>query len=306
MRYLRPLIILVLLLPAVLLSACADPEAPQPSPSPAEAVARVNGTPITSADVQRAQGVALFSGTRLDDGQALRQLIGERLVDQEAERLGLTVTGAEVDDRLDTVAAAAGGLEALKTQLKSSGVSMAELREAIRSVIVGEKVEVSKYADRAATKADARAYYDENKALFATPAAVRLGDLAVRREGIALNAITRIEAGQPFDNAARQFSVDPELKANGGMMGWVTVGSLPEPARKAVADLDVGELSTPVQVGGLWHVFKLYGRRAARTQPFEQVAAVIRRELTRRGRAEALARWVEQERERADIVTDGS
>jgi parvulin-like peptidyl-prolyl isomerase len=173
-------------------------------------------------------------------------------------------------------------------------------------VLVGEKVEASKYAGRAATRAEARAYYDENKTLFATPAAVRLGDLAVRREGIALSAIARIEAGQPFDNASRQFSVDPELKANGGMLGWVTVGSLPEPARKAVADLDVGELSAPVQVGGLWHVFKLYGRRVVQTQPFEQVAAVIQRELTRRTRAEALAEWVEQERERADIVTDGS
>jgi len=306
MRHSRPLIILAVLLLVVVISACGDPEPPQPSPSPDEVVARVNGAQITSADVRRAQDAALFSGTRLDEEQALRQSIGEKLVEQEAERLGLTVTDAEVQERLETVAAAAGGMEALTTQMESSGVSTAELREAIRSVIVGEKVEATKYADRAATKADARAYYDENKALFATPAAVKLGDLAVRREGIALNAIARIEGGQPFDNAARQFSVDPELKANGGMLGWVTVGSLPEPARKAVADLEVGELSAPVQVGGLWHVFKLYGRRAARTQPFEQVAAVIRRELTRRSRAEALAQWVEQERERADIVTDGS
>jgi parvulin-like peptidyl-prolyl isomerase len=306
MRHLRPLIVLAILLPAAVLSACGDAEPPRPSPSPAEVVARVDGAPITSADVRRAQDAALFSGTRLDGEQALRQLIGEELVEQEAKRLGLEVTDAEVDERLDTVAAGAGGREALQTQLKKVGVGMAELREAIRSVLVGEKVEAAKYDDLAATRADARAYYDENEALFATPAAVELGDLAVRREGIALNAIARIEAGQPFDNAARQFSVDPELKANGGLLGWVTVGSLPKPVREAVAGLEVGEMSAPVQVGGLWHVFKLYGRRAAQTQPFEQVAAVIQRELTRRSRAEALAQWVERERERADIVTEGS
>jgi parvulin-like peptidyl-prolyl isomerase len=311
MRHLRPLIIFVVLAPAVvlpmlLLPACGDPEPPRPSRSPAEVVARVDGAPITSADVRRARDVALFSGTRLDEEQALRQLVGEKLVDREADRLGLTVTDAEVDERLDTVATAAGGMEALEAQLKKAGIGTAELRAAVRSVLVGEKVEASKYADLAATRAEARAYYDENEALFTTPAAVKLGDLAVRREGIARNALARIAAGQPFDNAARQFSVDPELKANSGLLGWVTVGSLPGPARRVVADLAVGELSAPVQVGGLWHVFKLYDRRPARTQPFEQVADVLRRELTRRSRAEALARWVEQERERADIVTGGS
>jgi peptidyl-prolyl cis-trans isomerase C/foldase protein PrsA len=288
------------------LTGCSN-ATPGPSPSQERIVARVDGAPLTTADLERVKEAALLGGTALDDDQALRQLVGEELVRREAKRLGIAVTRTEIDERVDDLATAAGGLDQLRSQLADGGLTMSELRDSVESVLMGEELEDAKYANLEATRADARAFYEKNRQLFSTAAAVRLGDLAVRREGIAQNAIDRINDGQPFENASRQFSVDPELKAKSGMLGWVALSSLPKPARSAVAALDVGEMTAPVQVGPLWHVFKLLERRPARTPPFAAVAKVIRAELTRRQRAEALAEWVERERGTADIVlSEGS
>jgi parvulin-like peptidyl-prolyl isomerase len=258
---------------AGLLAGCGDP-APQPSPTAGKIVATVNGAPVTRADIQRAKDAALLTGTALDDKQALRQVVGEELVRQEAERLGVSVTKNMVTERVAKVATAAGGLETLKSQLAASGLTMAE----------------------------ARAYYDKNLTLFSTPAAVDLGDIAVRTEAIAQSVVDRIAAGQPFESAARQFSADPELKSANGRLGWVQLSSLPAPARKALGRLKVGEMSAPLQVGPMWHIFKLYGRRAASHRPFADVAQVVVNELTRRQRSEALAKWVDQQRKTAEIV----
>jgi parvulin-like peptidyl-prolyl isomerase len=286
---------------AGLLAGCGDP-APQPSPTAGKIVATVNGAPVTRAAVQRAKDAALLTGTALDDKQALRQVVGEELVRQEAERLGVSVTKNMVTERVAKVATAAGGLETLKSQLAASGLTMADLSASVESVLLGEQVEAVKFADLRATRAEARAYYDKNRTLFSTPAAVDLGDIAVRTEAIAQSVVDRIAAGQSFESAARQFSADPELKSASGRLGWVQLSSLPAPARKALGRLKVAEMSAPLQVGPLWHVFKLYGRRAASHRPFAAVAQVVADELTRRQRSEALAKWVDQQRKTAEIV----
>jgi foldase protein PrsA len=286
---------------AGLLAGCGEP-APHPSPTAAKIVATVDGAPVTRADVRRAQDAALLTGAALDDKQALRQVIGEELVRQEAERLGVSVTKNMVTERLAKVAAAASGLETLKSRLAAAGLSMADLSASIESVLLGEQVEAVKFADLRATRAEARAYYDKNLTLFTTPAAADLGDIAVRTEAIAQTVIDRIVAGQPFAGAARQFSADPELKSANGRLGWVQLASLPAPARKALDRLKVGEMTAPLQVGPLWHIFKLYGRRTASTRSFAAVVQAVTDELTRRQRSEALAKWVDRQRKTADIV----
>ena len=68
---------------------------------------------------------------------------------------------------------------------------------------------------------------------------------------------------------------------------------MPKPVADALAKLKVGEITKPVNIGG-WHIYKLYGRRAASTLPFAQVADVIVKELTREQRAAALTKWVQR------------
>ncbi len=292
----------LLLTPAVAGGCGEEPPGPSPSPSPAEVLVRVRDKPVTAADVRATQRLAAFSGETLDDEEALEQAIREELIAQEAARLDVRVPEAAVDERLDDLAAGVGGEDDLRAALRDGGLTMAELRAGVAAVLLAEALQDARFAGVRAGRVEARRFYDDNAALFTIPAEVDLADLAVRTEAAARDVIGRIEGGQSFESAARQFSVDPELKAQGGLLGWVRLDSIPDGAREVIAELPEDELSAPVQVGALWHVFKVLGRRPERVRPFSEVAAELIAELTRRERAAALAAWLDEERQRSDVV----
>lgn len=290
-RWAIPLV--VLLCACGVLAGCAT--------SGEEPAARVNGTEVRQDDVDRAVDLAALSGQTLTRKQALQQLISEELLRREAARLGITVPARAIDARVADLTQGLGGQAELKRRLKDAGLTVADVRGGVEAVLVGERLQAAKFPGLRATRAEAEEYYESHQEQFFSPAAVNMGAIVVRAEGIARNAIERIEDGQEFENAARQFTIDPEGRYCGGMLGWIATASLPPELAAAFEEMEVGELSEPVAVGPLWYVLKLFGRRAARTTPFAEVAEDIRRELTVSKQAAALTEWVTEARERADI-----
>lgn len=280
-------------------AACAKQSAPKSTLN--DVVARVNGVSITRASLKRVEKFGQFAGTALTDRSAVEQLISEEIIRQQAGKLHVTLTANELQARVESLAQGVGGVAALQRQLKGGGLSLADLEKSLRVVMLGEKLQALMFYDTQATRAQALAYYRARTSLFRQGAAVRLGSIAVRTQKIAEAVAERIRKGQPFANAALQFSTDPEGKDNGGMVGWVDLASVPQPVAAALAKLKVGEITKPVNIGG-WHIYKLYGRRAATTLRFAQVADVIVKELTRQQRAAALTKWVQGQRTHAKVA----
>jgi len=280
-------------------AACGKP--PAPTTKPSEVVARVNGVPIMRATLKRVEKFGQFTGSTLTDKSAVEQLISEELIRQQAGKLHVSVSAKELQARVDTLAKGVGGMAVLQRQLKGGGLGIADLETSLRVVMLGEKLQVLMFYDKQASRAQALAYYRSRPPLFQESAAVRLGQIAVRTQKIAQAVIARIEGGQPFANAALQFSSDPEGRDSGGMVGWVDVAAVPKPVADAIAKMKVGQISAPVNLGG-WHIYKLYGRRPATTLSFAQVGNVILKELTRQKRAAALTKWVQTERSRAKVA----
>jgi foldase protein PrsA len=264
-------------------------------------VARVNGVPITRPALMRVEKFGQFTGATLTDRSAVEQLISEEIIRQQADKLHVSVSANELQSRVDTLAKSVGGLVALRGQLKAGGLTLADLDASLQVVILGEKLQVLMFYDTQATRAQALAYYRSRLSLFRQAAAVRLGDIAVRTKRIAEDIRGRIERGQSFQSAAKQFSRDPESRDSGGMIGWVDVSSIPKAATDALAELKAGDISDPVNFG-MWHIYKLYGRRPAITLPFAQVGDVILKELTRQQRSAALTKWVQGQRTRAKVA----
>ena len=286
-----------------LAAGCAG--TPQPSPTPQKVAARVNGVAIAQAQVDRVVKVGAFSGQSLTDKSALEQLISEALIREEAKRLGVSVTAKDLDARLQQVAESVGGEKTLEQQLAAADLAVSDLRLSLEGVLLGERLQAVKFEDLQATQAEARAYYQKNLSLFKQGAAVRLGMIVVKREKIAADVIKRIEAGQPFETAAYQFSVDPEIRAKRGMVGWIAESSLPKSLQAALKKVEVGHLSAPTQVGASWYVLKVFERRPAGTMSFAQAGDLIQKELTRRKQADALTKWVEQARAQAKVQIPG-
>lgn len=265
-------------------------------------LARVNGTPVTQADVDGVRAEARLAGEDDEAQAALDEAIGRELVRQEAERLGLAVDDEAVEARLAAVAARLGGDEALSEALAAARMSAEQLRRGTAYGLLREALRDARFGDLEVSDAAVRAFYRRNvAALFTEPEAARLGSIFVRTRPLAEKLVAEIRAGEAFDRLARQYSRDPEAKTNGGMLGWIAVATLPDPLQAAVAELDTGAVSGPVEGPGGWFVLKLYDRRPEQVTPFADVEDQLRLQLARRKRMRALDRWIEDERGRADV-----
>src|SRR2546421_8125649 len=103
------------------------------APAGGSVVATVNGEPIThDALVQR-----LLSS---HGKSTLEVMINRTLVNQEAKRLGVSVTDAEVDTRMSLIKNQLGGAEGYSRWLSQSEITEAQHRENARATLLTEKI----------------------------------------------------------------------------------------------------------------------------------------------------------------------
>lgn len=137
-------------------------------------VAEVNGQPVSRADFvevfeqQRAasqqapEGGGAMAEVALRDA-VLESLVSNELLAQEAERLDLRASDADVDKELDSIAeqSGVGSAEEFLTLLEEQGVDEEQVREeAARLVLVGRVVEERGEVEPP-TEKELRAYYEE-------------------------------------------------------------------------------------------------------------------------------------------------
>lgn len=69
---------------------------------------------------------------------------------------------------------------------------------------------------------------------------------------------------EPFEKLAKEFSIDPSVKQNGGHLGYLSALWTVYPFEDAAYAMKVGEISKPVQTSFGYHILKLNARRSAR------------------------------------------
>jgi parvulin-like peptidyl-prolyl isomerase len=264
----------------------------------------VDGTPIRTGEVEQVSAERRFMGQTTGAGPALDEAVERALMRREAERLGATADTAEIARRITELEATSGGAAALDGLLTQAGMSRGQLRQSVTDGVLRESLREAKYGDLETTPEQVEQYYTRNRArLFTRPASVKLGAIQVRTRMVAQNALDRLDAGRSFAEVARQFSVDPESRDNGGQLGWVLASSLPPLLRKAVAGAGDGVVPEPVGEGNAWYVLNVEAKRDARVLPLASVRDRLTRELTTLERSRALERWLDQTREQATITT---
>lgn len=80
----------------------------------------------------------------------------------------------------------------------------------------------------------------------------------------------RIEAGEDFAELAREYSQDPGSAEQGGDLGWVEAGVMPDAFEDALYALAPGSVSEPVKTGFGWHLIRLNEIDPSVGKTFEQ------------------------------------
>ncbi len=226
-------------------------------------------------------------------GEALEQMIDDRLLAQTAERRGFKGDPAEV----------AAQMERLRARYSSSDnwtsieASLPEIEQqlVVQSSIEELKADVMQVASP--SESALREFYGANPDLFTQPPA---NDVDLILVGVSPSALppvwdeararaktirAALLAGRPFDQLARESSTHKSA-AEGGRLGLVHKGQLPDPAQAAVAELRPGEVTEPVRLLVGYALLRLNSRQPAELQAFDLVRARADR-LYRRQRAEA-------------------
>jgi peptidyl-prolyl cis-trans isomerase C len=241
--------------------------------SSSEALARVDGTVITAADLEA-------------EIQRLPQMVRSRYeAPQERRRL--------LDHMIDT--------ELLLREVRRRELDRdPELRgriEAARRRILGDALLRAVQAE-AVDEAAIRAYYEAHLDEF-TQERLHVRHIVVPEKALAHRLREELAGGADFAALARQRSV-ARTAALGGDLGLVSRGHL-DPAFEdaAFALTDPGEISEVVETDVGYQILQLVEPREADTRPLARVERIIRKKLG----DEARSRFLEGLRENARIET---
>ncbi len=126
-------------------------------------------------------------------------------------------------------------------------------------------------------------YYEEHKASFTKPEEwkarhilIKLAPNATAAEKKAATKkvqeiLAKIQAGESFEDLAKQFSDDPGSKLQGGDLGWFGPGMMVKPFEDAIKALKVGEVSELVKSPFGFHIIKLDDAKPEVIRTFAEV-----------------------------------
>lgn len=199
--------------------------------------------------------------------QVMSALIEEKIKVQEAERLGLEVTDEDVQNGFATIAQQ-NKMEAAQFEqvLQQSGINIATMYQQIRAQIAWTKVVQSQLRPRiVVTDADIEEELNRlNRNIGKTEYLVAEIALPVESaeaenkvKKLAENLIGEMRAGKaPFFKVAQQFSKAPGAP-QGGDLGWIGAGQLPEELDQVLKTMEQGAISAPIRAVDGYHILLL-------------------------------------------------
>ena len=134
---------------------------------------------------------------------------------------------------------------------------------------------VGKILETAVTDAAIQAAYDEQYAQAEAETEYQAAHILVETEEEAQAIVEELEGGAEFAAVAREKSTGPS-GPNGGSLGWFGQGMMVPPFEAAVMEMEVGDISAPVQTQFGWHVIQLNETRIKEAPTLEEVRDELR------------------------------
>lgn len=159
--------------------------------------------------------------------------------------------------------------EAVKKGLDKSADYLAEIENA-KAMALANRLIKEHLRTNPVTDAQARAEYDKVKAEFPERKSFDASHILVKTEAEAKAVIEALKKGKPFAQLAKEKSLDPGSKDNGGNLGWNEPGTFVAPFSEAMVKLAKGQVTaTPVKTDFGFHVIKLNDVKVEAAPPLE-------------------------------------
>jgi peptidyl-prolyl cis-trans isomerase C len=234
----------------------ALPVAAQDAPTADTVLATVNGTDITLGHLIAMQQMLPQQYQELPDNVLLDGLL-EQLVQQE---ILAAVAAEDITRRMEL------GLE--------------NERRAFLAAMLLDQIGLADLSED-----EVQAEYDAQYGNAGPVMEYNASHILLETAEEAQSVIEALAEGADFGELAQERSIGPS-GPNGGQLGWFTAGMMVPAFEEVVFDLEVGEVSAPVETQFGWHVVVLNDAREQEPPGLEQVRAELEDGL-RRARVDA-------------------
>ena len=250
----------------------------QPSFAAIEIVAKVNGQPITNYDLaQRVNFLAAVTNINLNESNrqrietdALQMLIDEKLKLAAAQEIDPNIASRSLAMARDLIDSSfqqndKNGFEVLR-ELK---LDTASIQQKFVTDLAWASFIQAKFSNKLG---DVDAKIDAELARMledATKPRIRVSELVLVPEPsrplqdtlrLANEIVSAVTQGANFNAIAQQYSVAGSAQ-NGGRLGWLSSSQLPQNISDALAKIDVGAVTPPIQQDGAILLFQKNGER---------------------------------------------
>lgn len=217
-------------------------------------VAKVNGQPITSAEVDAYIASMGQNGARYNNPEG-RKLVLEQLINKKLFLCDAAKNLYEYDPKF----------KAEFAKLKEDMLANFAIAKAVNDVKV--------------TDEDAKKFYEENKSELVSGEAVNASHILVDSEEKASQLLSDINEGKiSFEDCARANSSCPSSE-QGGNLGEFTRGQMVPEFDEACFTMAVGEIRGPIKTQFGYHLIKLNSKKEAEAIKYEQVESQIKEKL---------------------------
>ncbi len=283
---------------------------------PSNAVAVVDGTPVTKAELDalltRAKksytsqkrafpkaGTAEYQSLQT---QAVAFLVQRAEYNKQADQLKIAVTDKEVENRIAQVKKQyfAGSQAKLEKQLKEQGYTTESFRADIEAQLLSEKIYDDVTKDVKVTDAQIAKYYAENKSQYQVAESRDVRHILVKTKAEADKIYDEIKAGGDFGALAKKYSLDTGSKAAGGKL-TITRGQTVAAFDTTAFLMSTNQVSHPIKTEFGYHVIQpISDVKPAKTTPLKDVQAQIKAQLLEKGKNDAISTWTTETKKAFD------
>ena len=299
----------------------AEAAKPLPEKLP-DVIAKVNGESVTRTEledyVRNLEGQA---GSPIPADQRDRiyrgvidQLVGYKLLVQEAKARKVVVADADVDARIAEVKKQFPSEDLFMQTLIDRKMTVDQIKaDARRDMSIARLIE-AEIAPRVAVKpGQVEEFYKSNPDKFLQPERVRASHILIataenadaatkaQAKAKAQQVLKDVKAGKDFAALARQHSQDPGSAVNGGDLGFFQQGQMVGPFNDAAFSLKPGAPSDLVETQFGFHIIRVAEKQPARTVPLEEVRPRIEEFLQHQNRESETESFVKALRAKSKV-----
>lgn len=247
--------------------------------------------------------------------KVLEKLIEEKLIDQEAKKFGIKVTGKEIEGSIEELRRRnAVDQEKFEKLLAAEGLTLEALKKEIEKrilrtkLIQGEvkvesKVEEKELRDFYRKNMDGYRIHESYRTshiLFLIPKEATLEQIREIRKKCQ-EVLEKIRGGEDFGEMAFLSSEDTVSRKDRGDLGYFKRGELLPALEREAIRLRVGEVSGVIRTEFGFHLIKLLDRKGGEPPPFEEIKEKVQADYYDKEMEKAFQQFLSKLKEKSII-----